>query len=150
MIGIQVEVVGGQALQAAYVKLEDEISDLGPIFEAVGPEVLDDIQRRIDNHPGPPLSASTVRRKGHTRILRDTDGLYGSFEKDADRNVFRIKPLEAEFGTSDEKAVYHQTGTSRMPKRTIIEVTGEQEAKYARIAGDKLRERIRAIGFEVS
>lgn len=150
MIAIHVDFVGDTALQAAFVEIERAIDDLSPIFEEVGMVALEDIQRRIDNHPGPPLAASTVKRKGHTRILRDKDDLYASFQKGSPGNVFRISPTEAEFGTSDFKAQFHQEGTGRMPKRTIIEVTGEQEAKYSQIAAEKLRERIREIGFEVT
>lgn len=150
MIAIHVDFVGDTALQAAFVEAERAVDNLSPIFEEIGPVALEDIQRRIDNHPGPPLAASTIKRKGHARILRDKDDLYASFQKGAPANVFRISPTEGEFGTSDIKAQFHQEGTGRMPKRTIIEVTGEQEAKYSQIAGDVLANKMREIGFQVT
>lgn len=150
MIAVEIQVSGAEQLQAAFVQVERETEHLESVFEAIAPEVFDDIRRRIDNHPGPPLAASTVKRKGNTRILRDQDDLYGTFQKGAAGNITRISPTSAEFGTADMKAMFHQTGTSRMPKRTIIEVTGEQDAKYARIAADKLGERMKSLGFEVT
>lgn len=150
MIAIEVQIVGERQLQAAFVQVEQLVDDLSPIFEEVGEEALSDIQQRIANHPGPPLAPSTIRRKGHARILRDKDDLYASFQKGAPGNVARVRPTEADFGTSDFKAQFHQEGTARMPKRTVIEVTGEQEAKYGRIAGDALAKRLREIGFEVT
>jgi hypothetical protein len=150
MIAIQQEIIGGEVIAGRFVQVEREIENLSTIFEELGIEALADIRHRIDNHPGPPLAASTIKKKGHARILRDKDELYGSFQKAAPGNVFRISATEGEFGTFDKKAVFHQEGTGRMPKRTIIEVTGEQEAKYTKIAMDKLSERIKAIGFEIT
>jgi len=147
MIAVEVQITGTEQLLAAFVEIERTVDHLEPIFETIGEETLSDIQRRIDNHPGPPLAASTVKRKGSTRILRDKDDLYASFQRGAAANVFRVKATEAEFGTSDFKAHFHQEGTSRMPKRTVIEITGEQEARYAQIAGEKLSQKMKELGF---
>jgi len=147
---VAIELTGAEKLIAAFVEIERTVGDFSPIFEEIGPEVLTDIRQRIDSHPGPPLAASTVKRKGSTKILRDKDDLYASFQKGAGANVFRITPLAAEFGTSDFKAMFHQTGTGRMPQRTIIEITGEHEARYAKIAVGMLNARFREIGFEVT
>ena len=149
MIAIETQISGSEQLLAAFVNVERAVDDLSPVFEELGEEALSDIQKRLDNHPGPPLAASTIKRKGHARILRDKDDLYASFQKGAPANVFRITPTAGEFGTSDFKARFHQEGTGRTPKRTVIEVTGEQEARYARLAGEALSKRIKEIGFEV-
>jgi len=152
MIAVITEVHGQNELLAAFGRLEHLYDDLSPVFQAVGEEALRDTRHGFDvGGPGwAPLSPETIKRKGSTRILRDKDDLYGSFEKGATNNVFRVSATEGEFGTSDSKAMFHQTGTSRMPKRTIIQVTGEQEAKYVRIASNVQVERIKALGFEVS
>lgn len=150
MIAIQVQIFGDKELIAGFLKIQGELGDLSEVFEEVGEEALDDIHRRMSAHPGPPLAASTINRKGHSRILRDKDELLGSFQKGAEGNVFRIGPVDADFGTSDYKAVFHQEGTSRMPRRTVIDITGEQEAKYSRIAGSALKKRIRDLGFNVT
>jgi hypothetical protein len=153
MIGIQVEIVGDREVISQYIKLGDDLGDLDWIFESIGVEALEDIQHRFDvAGPGwAPHAESTRKRKvGPLRILWATGDLRGSFQKDADNNVFRIRPLEAEFGTSDFKAIFHQEGRGHNPVRLIIDATGEQQAKYRRIAEDKLGQRARQIGFEVS
>lgn len=149
MIGVVTDVAGGNQVPASFVELERVYADLSPVFEAVTDEVGRDIRHRIDNHPGPPLAASTIAKKGNTRILRDTDLLYGSFEKGGAGNVTKISPREAEFGSNVFYGVFHQEGRG-VPKRTIIEITREQEAKYSRIASDVQAERIRQLGFQVS
>jgi phage gpG-like protein len=149
MIAVEVQIVGDKELQAAFVEVERTFGDLKSVFEAVGEEALGDIRHRFDSQgPGwEPLSASTVKRKGSTRILHDSGNLYASFQKGAAGNVTRINPTGAEFGSSISYGVFHQEGTSRMPRRTIIEVTGEQEAKYGKIAMDVMTDRIRTAGF---
>lgn len=147
---VQIETIGSERLIGALIEVERIVEHLEPIFERLGEEALTDTRRHVDNHPGPPLSASTIKRKGSARILRDKDDLYGSLQKGAPSNVFRVRPTEGEFGTVDFKAALHQTGTSRMPKRTIIEITGEQEARYGQIAVSMLGDKIKALGFEVT
>ena len=146
----EIQVIGNEQVIGMFVALGREVEDFSLVFDALADPVFGDIRYHIDNHPGPPLAASTVKRKGNTRILRDKDDLYGSFQKGATGNVTRITPNSADFGTADAKAMFHQMGTSKMPKRTIIEVTGDQEAKYGRIAANVLTERVRQIGFEVT
>lgn len=156
MIGIVADVIGGNEALAAFVALEKVYTDLSPVFESVVDEVGRDIHRRFESAgPGwPALARSTEASKarkggGPTRILIDTGTLMGSFEKDAPGNITRISPRDAEFGSNVFYGVFHQEGR-RVPKRTIIEITGEQEAKYSRIAADVQSERIARLGFQVT
>lgn len=152
MISVGVEILGAQQLLGAFAGIEKVAENLQPVFEEVGEKALSDIRRRFAvGGPGwPALAPSTIKRKGNARILQDSRELIGSFEKGAGTNIFRISPKEAEFGSSDFKGIFHQTGTSRMPKRVIIDVTSEQEKKYAEIAETVLAKEIRSLGFEVS
>lgn len=144
---LSIEVSGDKELQAAFVQLIDTLDDLSPVIEAIGDQALADIRGRIDNHPGPPLSAKTIKAKGHAKILRDSDGLYASFQKGGTGNITRITPTEGEFGSNISYGVFHQAGTGRMPRRTVIEITGEQEARYTRVAVDFINRRARELGF---
>jgi len=147
MIPVSVE-IDQRALLASFIKLEGLYTDLAPVFEAVGEEGLSDIRHHIDSHPGPPLKAATIKKKGSTRILRDKDDLYGSFVRGAVNNVFRLSSTEVEVGTADFKAQFHQEGRG-VPKRVIVEkVSSDREAKYTRIAVDVQLRRIRELGFE--
>lgn len=156
MIGVVADVAGGSEVLAAFVELEKVYTDLSPVFKAVIDEASHDAQRRFESAgPGwPPLAESTEASKarrggGPSRILVDTGTLMGSFEKGGTGNITKISPREAEFGSNVFYGVFHQEGRG-VPKRTIIEITGEQEAKYSRIAADVQSERIRALGFQVS
>lgn len=155
MIGVVTEVAGGKEVLASFTQLSGLYSDLSPVFEAVVEEAEHDIRHRFEaGGPGwAPLARSTEASKarrggGPTRILVDTGALMASFEKGATGNITRISQREAETGSSIFYGVFHQEGKG-VPKRTIIEVTGEQEAKYSRIAADVQNERIRALGFKV-
>lgn len=143
---VTIEMTGEQQLIAALIKADEIVSDFRPVFEELSDEVFVDMQRHIERHPGPPLAASTIKRKGHSRILRDKDDLYGSFQKGGANNILRISRLEAIYGTADIKAVWHHEGRG-VPKRTVIEVTGEQEAKYTRIAAENLNKQLKEIGL---
>jgi phage gpG-like protein len=79
------------------------------------------------------LAPSTIARKGHDTILQDTGELMASLtQRDAQGerggNIFEVTPEHLRFGTSDPVAGYHQSGTSRMPQRKVIDLKEEQKA----------------------
>lgn len=49
-------------------------------------------------------------------------------------NVRRIDATTMEVGTSDPKAPFHQFGTSRMPRRQVIDFTGTDERRWQDLA----------------
>lgn len=59
-----------------------------------------------------------------TERLRQTDAMRVSLTS-RPMAVEEYRPMSATFGTDDEKAHWHQEGTSRMPQRKIIEVTDD-------------------------
>lgn len=61
-----------------------------------------------------PLAQSTVDAKGHDRPLEDTREMVDSFQHETDR----LK-LEAIAGATDEKMIWHELGTSKMPPRPV-------------------------------
>jgi hypothetical protein len=79
-------------------------------------------------HKWAPLSpkylAWKVKKGFHPERLRQTDqmrlGLIGR-----PMPIEEYRPMSATFGTDDEKAHWHQEGTSRMPQRQIINVTDD-------------------------
>jgi phage gpG-like protein len=56
--------------------------------------------------------------------LRQTDAMRDSLIS-RPMAIERYEPLRATFGTDDEKAAFHQNGTSLMPQRKIIHVTDD-------------------------
>ena len=81
--------------------------------------------------PWAPLRPSTIKRKGHAIRLVERGDLKESLagrSGDSIRDVFREQGLGITalvFGTSDEKAGFHQEGTSRMPARPPVGITDE-------------------------
>lgn len=144
MITISVNIQGQEKLNRGFTEVEREISNLRPLWERFGEEVRGDEKALFARAPWPPLAPSTIRQKqargfGDKGILRATDTLFRSLiEKGASGSVERIFDLSAEFGTSDEKAAFHQFGTSRMPARPpMIE---PDVNKYTGLASDHFRE----------
>lgn len=153
MIGPTITVVD-EGLRAMFTRAEKVINDARPELEKVGDEVFLAIRRRINSQAGyaplsPRYAAQKARRFGAKPILRATDDLYGSFEKGAKDNVTRVTALEGEFGTSNPVGLFHQLGAGRLPKRLIIDMTDRDHGRFAKVAFDSFRERLKALGFTV-
>ena len=73
-----------------------------------------------DGAPWAPLAASTLRRKKSGAILRETGALAGSITMTASSN-------QATVAVGTNYAIYHQSGTSKMPARKMI---GINEGKH--------------------
>lgn len=85
----------------------------------------------------PALAQSTVERKAragqHPDILRRTDALYRSLTNPQDEHHFQfVDNHTVDFGSHLEYADLHNTGTSRMPARPIIEVTPRDVRRWAK------------------
>ena len=49
-------------------------------------------------------------------------------------HIYNYNDREMEIGTSDEKAQFHQHGTSRMPQRKVLELTQPQKLRWVQAA----------------
>lgn len=72
-----------------------------------------------------PLSPRTIRKKGSDAILFEHGDMIHSLIASSDSNAIRGVIREGDqyglvFGTSDEKAMFHMTGTARMPARPHV------------------------------
>lgn len=91
--------------------------------------------------PGPwaPLAASTIKRKGHDKILYDTGRLRDSI------TLGEVTPASATAGTDATYSIYHQLGTKSMAARPFIPVNGagqltaQTEAEIAAAMEEALR-----------
>lgn len=79
-----------------------------------------------DGNAFAPLAESTLRRKKTRAILRETSAMIASIQSSASGDTGRVQ-----IGT--DYAIYHKTGTSKMPQRNPIGI------------GDKLREQLNQI-----
>jgi len=69
----------------------------------------------------PPLSKVTIANKGHDTILEDTRAMKRSVTESGAPNAIRSATHRGlVFGTSDEKAIFHQYGTRKIPQRKFV------------------------------
>lgn len=84
-----------------------------------------------------PLAESTILRKGYNVALVDTGDLRRSLvDVGGEKNVSLVGSHSLIYGTDVEYAIFHVTGTDRMPARDITGVSEESVDNLAeRIAG---------------
>lgn len=79
----------------------------------------------------PPLAASTINRKGHSRILFDTNRLYNSLVSPSAEFSIRYAidewpRAQLIYGTSAPYSPFLTTGTDRMPARPHVGITRQR------------------------
>lgn len=73
-----------------------------------------------------PLAESTVKKKGHDRILYESGDLLASLvEVGGPGNINEASDHGSIYGTEVPYAIFHETGTSRMPARPAIGLNDE-------------------------
>lgn len=85
------------------------------ILEHAGKTIRDEAKRVIGTYEygWPPLAASTVERKGADTPLLETGEMRDSI-------AFNVQHREVRIGSDEEKAVYHELGTSKIPPRPFL------------------------------
>jgi hypothetical protein len=85
-----------------------------------------------------PLKPRTIARKAalglDSRILRETQALFRSVtEASSPDAVYHADADSMVFGTSDRKAIFHQKGTDRMPRRKVVDLTERNRRAVVKI-----------------
>lgn len=116
--------------------LEQSLEDI-----AAGEKEAFDAGTAPGGGPWAPLAPSTIKRKGHAVILYETGDLERSLvEVDGPGNIAEASARGLVFGTDIEYALFHDTGTSRMPQRQPVGVSEETIDKIAnRVADETVR-----------
>lgn len=107
--------------------------DLRPAFRRVVKQLHISARKQFDSEGAyasgrwAPLAASTVRQKAAAgldpRILHATGRLRDSLQgKNADK-IQRVNRQSLTYGTYTRYAIYHVTGTSKMPRRRPMQLT---------------------------
>lgn len=150
MIELHVDIVNLPQVDARFAALDRGIATLKPLWERFGKEFYAQEVSLFDAQPWAPLSSAYAAKKreqfGDKPILRATDDLFKSLtQQGSTGNIHRVNDLDAEFGSSDPKAMFHFTGTSRMPARDPL---AEPDVdRYETIAGGYVDEMMRNAGF---
>lgn len=134
-----VDVFGDKQLDRQMLKYQTLMGDLAPAFEVLAEDFLAINTRQFDSEGGnsghwAPLAPSTVKKRGAAHpILNEHGDLRASLTKaDAKGAVRTVEPHELFVGTDIDYAQYHQTGTSRMPRRRPVEFTGADRNRWVK------------------
>jgi hypothetical protein len=128
------EVAGEKQINRDLLRVGERAADMRPAFAAIVDFWRSETQLQFASQGGhasggwKPLKPSTVAEKArrHLRpeILRATDGLFSSLTQKGDPNeLLEMTASEVDWGSRLPYARYHQTGTSKMPRRRPIEFT---------------------------
>lgn len=155
MIRFHAEVLGVTQLDRSLTRLSARSSNLTVPFEKTGEDVRDQLKERFDaeGYGWQKLSTRSAAQKakqypGKT-ILRRTDRMYASLvRKNAPGNVSRVRPMEAEFGTTVPYARHHQTGTATMSAREIFRLREQEKRQITKTLHTYLMMQAQEIGFE--
>lgn len=150
MIPVITEFSGMAQMQAGLGSIDSRLNSLRPLWERFGQEFYEEERQLFESEPWTPLSPAYALRKqkifGSKSILRATDALFNSLTKQgATGNIHRITDDEAQFGSSDFKAMLHHTGAGRLPRRSPFAKPNAE--RYANIASEYMLEVLSSAGF---
>ena len=96
--------------------------------------------------PWAPLAESTIRRKGHDRILFETGDLMASFVAvGGPGNISEVSDHGSLFGTSVPYAIFHDQGTSRMPARPPVGINDAAVDRLVDMVTERTIQAIRSL-----
>ena len=137
------EVVPLQVAKARLREMRRRVNDMRPVFQDFGDYMAGQFLLQFETEgahfgtPWEPLSpayaAWKVSKVGPKPILQLSGDLMKSFTA-RPMSIERITRAEAEYGSDDFKAIFHQKGTSVMPARPIVRVTESMENELIRLA----------------
>lgn len=145
LVTVRFEVMNDVQFARAFEVASNEISDLSVPFSEMATEFYTSMTQVFSSegsYEGRPrwatLSPAYARWKMKhfpgRKILERTGSLLVSLcVRGAMGNVTDITPNSLSLGTNISYAKYHQTGTSRMPMRKIIELTQTQKTRWVQI-----------------
>jgi phage gpG-like protein len=141
-VRIEADFFGEDLVASQILGVGERAKDLRPAFRKAADILQENAARQFGSAGAygsggwAPLAPSTVRRKEslglNNGILQMTYRLRDSLTgKNADR-LERINRQSFEFGTQLQYARFHQSGTSRMPRRRVLETTKSDRKQITR------------------
>lgn len=142
----------GDALENFQASLADNSEVLAAIADDLREMVSDQFatEGRAGGTPWAELAPSTLRRSRGRRagILYSTGALLGSLGAiGAPGHVEQLHRQSLLFGSRLPYAIFHQTGTRRMPARPIIALSGERTERWLEIVRSGIAEKAVLLGM---
>lgn len=141
------------------------LRDWAPAFRAIAHDVLEPTvmeQFETAGHGNwAPLAPSTIKQKGHDTVLFRSGAMYRSFQSGGLNHVEEISRDKMTWGSTDPKALFHQTGTGSgfqlpvkgpgrgMPMRKILQLSEETKRLMRSILVRRLATIARREGYAV-
>lgn len=141
---INLEIFGEKLISREIMRTAARAIDLLPAWIAIG-EAIEEVEERLFESEGgtgagggwEPLAASTVARKAargeDQRILHATLALRESLTGKTGDSIRIMTPSSFAFGTEVPYAKYHQTGTSKMPARRVVDFTAANKSLVVQV-----------------
>lgn len=146
LVGLSLDVTGLGEAVLPLSRVIDAGRDMRPLWNTFVPVLRMMEQEHFDSEGGggragawAPLSPAYARWKAGRypgRPILVAEGTLRSslVDEGATGQIVRAAADSLVFGTSDPTAIYHQMGTSRMPKRPPLDIGPAHEAELADIA----------------
>lgn len=125
--------INSDALDRSLADFQASLADESAALAAIADDLREMFARQFATEgaaggtPWAPLAASTLRKRRGGGILVETGALRGSLvDEGAPGHVEESDGLQLLFGTDLPYAVFHQTGTRRMPARPILAIPDDR------------------------
>jgi len=129
--------------------LADSINDFAPMFDKMADDFRDTMEGMFNsggafdgNSQWAPLAPSYRVWKAHhfpgRNILTLTGALKRSLTSTGGSHVEQITRTSMKIGTRDQKAIFHQRGTSKLPQRKIVNMSNAMKLRWVHIAHQEI------------
>jgi phage gpG-like protein len=139
-VRVEIGLSGDKQVSRQLLRFGDRALAARPAFEAIGQMLLEleGQQFASEGHRASggwePLADSTLEHKHGPSILDETGELRASLtERGGPHQIWDVGDEFLLFGTDVDYASFHQTGTSRMPRRRPLELTEADRAGAVKI-----------------
>ena len=145
MVVVSIQTLGAERFVRGFNRFEAEMRNLSEPFGVIAEDFAEITERNFGAQGTPekwrPLSPKYAKWKSRVRPGRQIlvfDGtmyasLRGVRNGTGPGTIRQIYPKRAEFGTMVPYAIYHQTGTRKMPARKPVQLTEEDKKRWGRI-----------------
>lgn len=145
---LEADFFGEDLVASQILGVGERANDLRPAFRKVRDILHRNATRQFDSAGvygsggWSPLAASTIRQKQllglDNGILQRTYRLRDSLTGDNADRIERINRKSMAYGTQVAYARYHQSGTSKMPRRRMVETTKGDRKQITRAIYERL------------
>lgn len=134
------DVMGDVQLSRGLSRFADDVKDLREPFREIVKQFHKIEKQQFDSEGGygsggwTPLSPATIEQKARVgfpdKILVRTGALRNSLVGETGESEIEIRPLQMRKRVKLRYAIYHQTSTSRMPARPLIQLTEKDKMDF--------------------